>query len=75
MNGVEQGVEVVLGLAEMELTFSLAALVLLCFAFVAKTVLMLHHFFGCCGTVFAFSHGFLLLSPSQTTGRVQSGDS
>lgn len=46
----------------------------LCFASVAKTVLMLHHFFGCCGTVFAFSHGFSSLHSSQSTGTGQIGD-
>lgn len=71
VNGGEQGVETALGLAGMELTFSLAALVVLCFAFVAKTVLMLHHFLAaveqCLLSLMAFSS-------SSAPPRQQGGD-
>ena len=39
---------VVLGLAGMELTFPIAALIVLCFVFVARTVLITHQCFGYC---------------------------
>lgn len=37
-----------LGLAGMELTSSIAAYMVLCLAFVAKTVLVTHQYFDCC---------------------------
>ena len=40
--GMEEGVEIVLGVAGMELIFLLAAAMVLCFALVAKTVLRTH---------------------------------
>ena len=39
---MEEGVEIVLGVAGMELIFLLAAPMVLCFALVAKTVLRTH---------------------------------
>jgi len=40
--------EPVLGLARKELRFSIVALIVLCFAFVARTALVTHRYFGYC---------------------------
>jgi len=41
-------VEIVLGLAEMELVFPTAALIVLCFVLVARNILITHQCFGYC---------------------------
>lgn len=48
-----------LRLPGMELTFFVAACVVLCFAFVAKATLVTHQCFGCCWTTLTQHQGFL----------------
>jgi len=49
----------VLGLAGMELTFPSAALIVQCWFFVARKVLLIHQCFGYCWAVFTGHQGYL----------------
>ena len=60
----------VLGLPGMELTFFLAACVVLCFALVATAVLVAHQGFGYCWAALVQRRGFLS-TPAPSKPRIQ----
>lgn len=58
----------VMNLSQIELVSSLAAHMMLCCAFAAKTMLVTHQFFGCFWTVLAMCEVFLFFSPLSKAG-------
>ena len=68
----------VLSLAEMELIFPIAALIVLCSVLVARTVLITHQCFGCYGAVLTQHQGCLSNIPPLTSslgvGKILGGD-
>ena len=72
-NRMEWGVEIALGLAEMELIFPIAALTVLCFVLVARKMLLTHQCLGCCWAVLAQQQGCLSNIPPHSPSRLGVG--